>query len=47
MKKQVFIMVFFFSLLGVIQAQETTKRESAAGIKGGYNLETVSYNGDG
>ncbi|WP_028871154.1 porin family protein [Psychroserpens burtonensis] len=47
MKKQVFAIVLFFGLLGVIQAQETTKRESAAGIKGGYNLAAVSYDGDG
>lgn len=37
----------FFGVIATIKAQESTISKSNAGIKGGYNLAAVSFDGDG
>lgn len=40
-------MMLFFGIITSISAQENTSHESHGGIKGGYNLSAVSFDGDG
>jgi len=47
MKKQNLIIALFFGMVASISAQNKTYHKSNAGIKGGYNLAAVSYDGQG
>jgi len=46
MKTKFLTLALFFGIVSTINAQSTT-RESNVGIKGGYNLAAVSFDGDG
>jgi len=45
-KTKFLTLALFFGIVSTINAQSTT-RESNVGIKGGYNLAAVSFDGDG
>lgn len=45
--KKIYITLLFLGTLTLTQAQENTNGKSHTGIKGGYNLSSVSYNGEG
>ena len=48
MKNQFLTSALFFSALFLVQAQdETAKSKSSGGLKGGYNLAAVQYDGEG
>lgn len=47
MKKWNLIIALFFGMALSMNAQNKTTNESNVGIKGGYNLAAVNYNGDG
>ncbi|TVZ57600.1 outer membrane protein with beta-barrel domain [Flavobacteriaceae bacterium MAR_2010_105] len=47
MKTQLITLVICFVSLFGIQAQDSPNRTSSAGIKGGYNLAAVSFDGEG
>jgi hypothetical protein len=47
MKKQNLIIALFFGMVASISAQNKTYHKSNAGIKGGYNLAAVNYDGQG
>lgn len=48
MKNQFLTIALFFSALFLVQAQdETAKSKSSGGLKGGYNLAAVQYDGEG
>lgn len=47
MKKENLIIALFFGAILSINAQDKTSNKSNVGIKGGYNLAAVNYNGDG
>ncbi|WP_272023857.1 porin family protein [Olleya namhaensis] len=47
MKNQFLTIALFFSALFLVQAQdETAKSKSSGGLKGGYNLAAVQYDGE-
>jgi hypothetical protein len=45
--RKTYLMMLFFSVITSISAQEKFSHESHGGIKGGYNLAAVSFDGDG
>jgi hypothetical protein len=45
--KKIYLTLLFLGTLTLTQAQENTNGKSHTGIKGGYNLSSVSYNGEG
>jgi hypothetical protein len=47
MKTQIITIVLFFNALFLLHAQDDNLRKSSAGIKGGYNLSAVSFDGEG
>ncbi len=47
MKKQNLILGLFFGMIASINAQDNNSQQSNAGIKGGYNLAAVNFDGDG
>ncbi|MFE3847824.1 porin family protein [Flavobacterium sp. LB3P45] len=47
MKKQNLVLALFFGMVASISAQNKTYHKSSAGIKGGYNLAAVNYDGQG
>ncbi|SHG83855.1 Outer membrane protein beta-barrel domain-containing protein [Flavobacterium fluvii] len=47
MKVKYITLALFFGIIATIKAQENTIHKSNAGIKGGYNLAAVSFDGDG
>ena len=47
MKIKFSIIALFFGIVTTINAQDNTIPKSNAGIKGGYNLAAVSFDGDG
>jgi len=47
MKTQYLTIALFFGIISSINAQDKTIHKSNAGIKGGYNLAAVNFNGDG
>ena len=47
MKTKYLTIALFFGIVSLINAQENTKSKSNAGIKGGYNLAAVNFDGDG
>ena len=47
MKIKFSIIALFFGAITTINAQDNTIPKSTAGIKGGYNLAAVSFDGDG
>jgi hypothetical protein len=47
MKKKNLIIALFFGMVASISAQNKTYHKSNAGIKGGYNLAAVNYDGQG
>jgi hypothetical protein len=47
MKKQNLIIALFFGVVASISAQNQTYSKSNIGIKGGYNLAAVNYDGQG
>ena len=42
-----YLAVAFFGVIATLNAQDTTAPKSNVGIKGGYNLAAVSFDGDG
>ena len=46
MKTQLISLVLVLNFMCFVNAQDDTRRESNAGIKGGYNLAAVSFDGD-
>ena len=47
MKKQFLLVAFMFGALSLTYAQNQSSNKSSSGIKGGYNLAAVSYDGEG
>jgi hypothetical protein len=47
MKAKYITLALFFGAIATIKAQENSTHKSNAGIKGGYNLAAVSFDGDG
>ena len=48
MKKKIYIAAtLFFGALSVMNAQDSVVHKSSGGIKGGYNLAAVNYDGSG
>ena len=47
MKIKILIIALFFSTITTINSQDNTVPKSNAGIKGGYSLAAVSFDGDG
>lgn len=47
MKAKYITLALFFGAMATIMAQENPVHKSNAGIKGGYNLAAVSFDGDG
>lgn len=47
MKKTYLTIALFFGVLSVIQAQDRYGHKTNGGIKGGYNLAAVSFDGEG
>ncbi len=47
MKTQMITIVLFFNTLFLLHAQVDDTKKSNAGIKGGYNLSAVSFDGEG
>ncbi len=47
MKKTYLTIALFFGVLSVIQAQDGYGHKTNGGIKGGYNLAAVSFDGEG
>jgi hypothetical protein len=47
MKAKYITLALFFGAMATITAQENPVHKSNAGIKGGYNLAAVSFDGDG
>jgi hypothetical protein len=47
MKKQNLIIALFFGMVASISAQNSSTSKSNVGIKGGYNLAAVNYDGQG
>ena len=47
MKVKYITTALFFGVITTIEAQDNTIQKSNAGIKGGYNLAAVSFDGDG
>lgn len=47
MKKQNLIIALFFGMVASVSAQNKMSHKSNAGIKGGYNLAAVNYDGQG
>lgn len=47
MKKTYLALALFFGALSTINAQDSSIHKSNAGIKGGYNLAAVNYDGSG
>lgn len=47
MKIKQITIALFFGVLATMNAQDNTISKSNCGIKGGYNLAAVSFNGDG
>lgn len=47
MKAKHITLALFFGAIATIKAQENPVHKSNAGIKGGYNLAAVSFDGDG
>jgi hypothetical protein len=47
MKTQIITIVLFFTTLFLVSAQDQAKKKSNSGIKGGYNLSAVSFDGEG
>jgi hypothetical protein len=45
--RKIFLMMLIFGITTSISAQETVSHQSHGGIKGGYNLAAVSFDGDG
>ncbi|MFC5683741.1 porin family protein [Flavobacterium sp. MAHUQ-51] len=45
--KKVYIIGLLFGLIATTKAQEFGSQQSHVGIKGGYNLSSVSFDGDG
>ncbi|MBA0883503.1 porin family protein [Flavobacterium undicola] len=44
--RKTYLMMLFFGIITSISAQENTSHESHGGIKGGYNLASVSFDGN-
>ena len=42
-----YLAIAFFGVIATLNAQDTTAPKSNIGIKGGYNLAAVSFDGDG
>ena len=47
MKVKYLAIALFFGAIATLKAQENTVRKSTGGIKGGYNLSAVSFDGAG
>jgi hypothetical protein len=48
MRKEIYTsIILFFGALAVMNAQESIQHKSNGGIKGGYNLAAVNYDGSG
>jgi hypothetical protein len=47
MKTQIITIVLFFTTLFLVSAQDQATKKSNSGIKGGYNLSAVSFDGEG
>lgn len=47
MKVKYITIALFFSVITIVNAQDNTNQKSNAGIKGGYNLAAVSFDGEG
>lgn len=47
MKTQIITIVLFFTTVFLVSAQDRAAKQSNSGIKGGYNLSAVSFDGEG